>query len=58
MDNTTQIVLIVILSVIAILIIYLLRELGCWYWKINERVKLQEKQIALLEKIADKLESD
>lgn len=35
----------------SILIFLLLRELFCWYWKINKRILLAERQNLLLEKI-------
>jgi hypothetical protein len=34
-----------------------LREFTCWYLKINERIELQKKTIALLEKIVSNLET-
>ena len=44
--------LIIIISIIALVVIFLLlRELNCWYWKINERIELAKRQNLLLEKI-------
>jgi len=37
------IVFLVVLGVI-IGLFFLLRELNCWYWKINERIFLQKQQ--------------
>lgn len=47
-------VLIVALAILVILF-FVLRELFCWYWKINERVSLQYKTNFLLEKISMQL---
>lgn len=46
------------LLVIAILIILflLLREVVMWYWKINERIKLQKETNDLLAKLLSKNE--
>lgn len=35
-------------------IIVLLREVVCWYWKINEQIRLQKEIIRLLQKLVDK----
>ena len=40
-----------ILFAIIILIFLVLREVNCWYWKINERVSLMKKQNLLLQKL-------
>ena len=37
--------------IIIIVIIAVLREVNCWYWKINKRIELMEKQNKLLENI-------
>ncbi len=37
-----------------ILIFWLLREINCWYWKINERIELQKQTNQLLLKILEK----
>lgn len=43
---------VIIVAVIAFIIIFLLlRELNCWYWKINERISLMEEQNNLLRKL-------
>ena len=44
------------LLIIAILIILflLLREVVMWYWKINERIKLQKETNVLLSKLLSK----
>lgn len=49
-----EIIFVVIGLAIIIVISALLRELFCWYWKINERVQNQEKIIRLLKIITDK----
>ena len=40
-----------------ILIFLLIREVICWYYKINKRVSLQKRQIELLELIAKKIDN-
>lgn len=47
------------LLVIAILILLflLLREVVMWYWKINERIKLQKETNVLLAKLLSKNEN-
>ena len=41
-----------IVTLIVLIIIFLLiREINCWYWKINERANLQRRTNLLLEKI-------
>ena len=37
--------------VFGILIFLVLRELWCWYWKINKRLGLQEKQLDTLQEL-------
>ncbi|KXK20463.1 MAG: hypothetical protein UZ15_CFX003001688 [Chloroflexi bacterium OLB15] len=36
-------------AVVAFIIFLILRELVCWYWKINEMITLQKRIITLLE---------
>ncbi len=43
--------------IISILLFLLFREIFCWYWKINKRISMAEKQIVLLEKILTHLKS-
>lgn len=40
--------IIVIVIVVIILLFFLLREVNCWYWKINERISLMKEQNDLL----------
>ena len=51
-SSSTLIIIIVIIS-----IWFLIRELICWYYKINERVKLQKETNELLEKLLSKIEN-
>lgn len=51
-----DIIFVVVGLVVAIVVSLLLRELNCWYWKINERVQNQEEIIRLLEIIAGRKE--
>jgi hypothetical protein len=32
-------------------VFFIMREVMCWYYKINKQISLQEKQIALLEQL-------
>jgi hypothetical protein len=46
----------VILAIgVTILLFLALRELVCWYYKINKRIELMEDQNSLLKKILEKL---
>ena len=42
---------IVVFIIMVLAIILLIRELICWYFKINKRIELQEKTLAELIKI-------
>lgn len=43
---------IIIIAVIVFVVIFLiLREVNCWYWKINERISLMNEQNDLLRKL-------
>lgn len=50
MENLTIIIFILFVFVIIFL---LLREVNCWYWKINERISLMMEQNNLLRKLVD-----
>jgi len=43
--------------IISIILFLLFREVFCWYWKINKRISIAEKQILLLENILAHLKS-
>lgn len=47
----------IITFLISFLLFLVLRQLNTWYWKINERVKLQWKTNILLEKILIQLDA-
>lgn len=49
MDNIVITIIVILVGVILLFII--LREVVCWYYKINERIELQKQQISLLKKI-------
>lgn len=51
LDYGNSLTVIVVAVLIFFVIFILLREFWCWYFKINERVKLQEKQNELLLKL-------
>ena len=44
-----------VIVAICVVIFLILRAFFCWYWKINKRVDLLEKQNALLEEILAQL---
>jgi preprotein translocase subunit SecF len=44
---------VVIILVIGIILFFLLREVNCWYWKINRHIELQEETNILLKKIVE-----
>ena len=46
-----QIETLYIVIVVIILVFLALREINCWYWKINERVGLLKEQNLLLKRI-------
>ena len=47
-----HLVTIIIIAVIVFVVIFLiLREVNCWYWKINERISLMNEQNDLLRKL-------
>lgn len=48
---TKQVLLIVVIAVIAITLVLLIREIVCWYFKINERVRLQKITLETMLKI-------
>lgn len=50
--------LIITILIVLIIVFLLIRELNCWYWKINERIKLQKDTNFLLRKILNKLNND
>lgn len=50
MDERTQITGAVVVVLVGLLLLFLLlRFVMCWYWKINRRIALLEKQNSLLE---------
>ena len=42
-----------IMVAVAILIIFITREIRCWYWKIDDRIAFQKQQINLLSYILE-----
>lgn len=53
---TGDIIFVIVGLVVAIVVSLLLRELNCWYWKINEHVQNQEEIIRLLRIIVGRKE--
>lgn len=52
MDTTTLIIMGVLLL---ILLLWVMREIGAWYTKVNERIRLLEENNMYLKKIAEHL---
>ena len=46
-----SITLLIVVLLALILLFFFLREVNCWYWKINERIELAHRQNMLLDKI-------
>ena len=55
MSNDEFYMFVAMIVVICVVIFLILRAFFCWYWKINRRVDLLEKQNALLEEILAQL---
>lgn len=55
MDDTEFYMLVCLWVAIFIIAFLLLRVFFCWYWKINKRIALLEKQNELLEEILTQL---
>lgn len=52
-------IVVIIVTLVSLIILFLIfREVICWYWKINERIKLQKKQNDLLANILQALQGD
>ncbi len=49
--ETFNLTTLLIALVAGVLIFIALREVNCWYWKINKRIELQEKTNYLLERL-------
>ena len=56
MDSAVSTILITI-AILAVVFL-ILREVNCWYWKINERISLQREQNSILEKILLELKNE
>ena len=48
MENNSVIIIIIIIIGFCLLLFLILRELACWYLKINERIELQKETNSLL----------
>ena len=55
MSNAEFYMFVAVIVAICVVIFLILRAFFCWYWKINKRVDLLEKQNALLEEILAQL---
>jgi hypothetical protein len=51
MEVQSYLFIAILVIVILVIIFLILRELNCWYWKINERLEQQRRTNFLLEKI-------
>ena len=58
MENVELILIILLIIGFCLLLFLILRELACWYFKINERIELQKKTNSLLEQIFKQLGGD
>lgn len=56
MENAIVTVLVIV--VVLLLLFLILREVMCWYWKVNERILLQKETNRLLRKLIDNNESN
>ena len=43
--------ILIIAAIIVIVVFFITREFWCWYWKINERISLMDKQNELFKLI-------
>lgn len=51
-----EIVVPLLIALVVLIVLFLIfREIALWYWKINERIEIAQKQNLLLEIIADHL---
>ena len=46
-----DLIILIVAIAVAILLFFVCREIICWYFKINERIRLLEEQNALLKEI-------
>jgi hypothetical protein len=56
MENLDPVKIIIISVAAGLILIIILREVCCWYFKINERIKLMTEQNKLLTEIRDRLD--
>ena len=56
MENVELILIILLIIGFCLLLFLILRELACWYFKINERIELQKETNSLLKGILRELE--
>jgi hypothetical protein len=57
MNVTGQLIVLIISLIVAIAFFILIRELVCWYYKINVRIELQTETNSLLKRLVEKNES-
>ena len=57
MNETGQITVILISILIAMVFFLLIREIICWYYKINTRIELQTETNSLLKELVKKSEN-
>ncbi len=43
----------ILLTFVILVVIFIAREIRCWYWKIEERLELQKEEIATLTELVD-----
>ena len=57
-DSASPFLPLLIYLIFIIAIFLICREIVCWYWKINQSIKNQERIIELLEKINKNLQKE
>jgi len=55
MENFLSIQSLILIIIVVVILFFLFREVNCWYWKINKRIKLQEDIILHLKIISNSI---
>jgi hypothetical protein len=56
MDSSRALGLLISTLIVMIFLLLILREILMWYWKINERIKLQKENNDLLRDLISKID--
>lgn len=54
----TSFINVVIGVIIIVIIFFVFRELFCWYWKINQRIELQEQMLGTMRRILQEIKAN